>query len=400
MQERHDGFAKEKWLWRAYGEGVVDALKTDPEREITFIHRIWESDMQSIMEDFGSRYPGTFDVSFKYARARIHSTPKPAFAWDLGIIDELRAQDIRGWWNLRNDDLFCFRWGDPEYARAFIKNMPQDVTRGYHMGSDGYVWARNFVNRDTSLNGELEIKKHWYNFMIWGRLGYDPSLARHFFEASLKEKYPDVYEKVLYETWASASKTLQQLNRTYFFAGDFQFAPEGCFCLRKGFHTVDIFARGESLPGTAEISIADYVELTANNQECSGITPVQAAYNMNTWASQSLNGISHLKENPALSKETTRLLSDIEALATMGHYYAAKILGTTELELYKATGEPDHKIRAVDHLKEARQYWLTYARIASSMYIPQELARAQTLDWNELAKGTLRDIEIAESTTF
>ena len=47
---------------------------------------------------------------------------------------------VKALWNLRNDDLFNLRWGDPEYTREYYANMPLNVAAGMHMGSDGYVY--------------------------------------------------------------------------------------------------------------------------------------------------------------------------------------------------------------------------------------------------------------------
>ena len=65
------------------------------------------------------------------------------------------------WLNVRNDDIFCFRWGYPDYVREFLKNMPHDVMAGYYVGSDGYVWGREFTSRTPSTPRQLEVRKHW-----------------------------------------------------------------------------------------------------------------------------------------------------------------------------------------------------------------------------------------------
>ena len=140
MEDRQDRYAREKWLWRTYGQGIVDALADQPERKFLFIHRVWESGMKSIMDDFGSKFPYDFDVSYKYARGRMYSDPNPPFANEL--LNEMRTYGIKSWWNVRNDDLYTYRWGDPEFARSFIRNMPLIRTAGYHMGSDGYFLGK------------------------------------------------------------------------------------------------------------------------------------------------------------------------------------------------------------------------------------------------------------------
>jgi hypothetical protein len=39
MEDRDDEYDREKWLWATYGEGVLDAKKVQPDREMKFIHR-------------------------------------------------------------------------------------------------------------------------------------------------------------------------------------------------------------------------------------------------------------------------------------------------------------------------------------------------------------------------
>ena len=77
-------------------------------------------------------------------------------------------------WTLRNDDNYMYRWGAPDFVREFIQNIPHDVSRGYYYGSDQWVWGREFLMKDPESPRQIEIVKHWYHWMMWGRLGYDP----------------------------------------------------------------------------------------------------------------------------------------------------------------------------------------------------------------------------------
>ncbi len=58
MRPRKDEFSKEKWLWKAYGLGVVDAKKEQPDRTVRFIHRVWQTGVDEVIrvtsEDAGS----------------------------------------------------------------------------------------------------------------------------------------------------------------------------------------------------------------------------------------------------------------------------------------------------------------------------------------------------------
>jgi hypothetical protein len=40
------------------------------------------------------------------------------------------ASGVKALWNLRNDDLFNFRFGSPEYAQKYYAAMPLNATAG------------------------------------------------------------------------------------------------------------------------------------------------------------------------------------------------------------------------------------------------------------------------------
>ena len=51
MQELKGEFSKEKWLWKTYGEGIRDALKQQPGRQLTLIHRYHQTGQEEILND-------------------------------------------------------------------------------------------------------------------------------------------------------------------------------------------------------------------------------------------------------------------------------------------------------------------------------------------------------------
>ena len=390
MRAFPNNVAKEKWLWQTYGLGVKDVVAAQPGRQIRFIHREWQTDLGAIQQEFKD-YPGPLDSEFKYTGARIHSMPNPNYA--DGFIKDLQSHHMKSWWNLRNDDLFCLRWGDPDYARSMIKNMPHAETAGFHMGSDGYVWARNFALLDESKRGEMEISRHWYNFMLWGRLGYDPSLDRCFFESALQAHFPEVDAPRLYDAWAASSKIMPQINRFFFKKGDWMFMPEACQGKRGDFLTLNDLIAGEPIVGAKEISIPEFLKLTGPANPGKVVTPLDVSQNLEAFAADSLRGCQRLWEsNAALSPELRGLVSDIEAMDWMGRYYADKIRGATRLAQFRQSGDPVQKQAAVVALENALKSWQTYARLASSQYRPQDLARGGKLDWQELTKDVEKEV--------
>ena len=397
MKNRTDEYDREKWLWKTYGLGIMDAKKRQPDREVKFIHRVWNTGLGRIMTDFAANYPDSFEVGFKYARAHMYSSTKPPFCKSL--LKEMEPYKVKCWWNLRNDDIFNFRWGDAEYVRAFLSNLPRGQTAGYHMGSDGYVWGREFTSLEPETPRVLEINKHWYNFMLWGRLGYDLGLKREFFEKVLLWRFPETRGLNLYDTWTTASKIIPLVNRFHWRDWDFMWAVEGCFDQRKGFHTVKDFITTEPMQESGLMSIREYVAKFLADEQMEEKTPLDVAEELQDYAGQSLKKIRFIRrQTRQMSKELRLTLSDIEAMSHLGDYYASKILGAVQLHLFEKSGNQTNKKQAIKHLLQAQEHWKDYASVAGKMYKPQLLARTRVLDWTEILDDVKKDVEIARTS--
>jgi hypothetical protein len=348
--------------------------------------------MQTIVEDFAAHFPYDFEVSFKYARGRMYADPNPTFA--NALLNEIRPHGIRSWWNIRNDDLYTYRWGDPEFTRSFIRNMPREQTAGYHMGSDGYLWVRDFFARDSLLNGQLEIRKHWYNFMLWGRLGYDPGLDRRFFEDRLRDRYPGVPAEVLYDAWAESSRIITWVNRFHWRDWDFQWNYEICSEIYH-FHSVDDFIDNPTMEGSGILSIPEYVSIYLDHKPAEGITPAEVVQHVMGLAEGALEGVTRLRAGGTGSVELEHVLADIEIMAHLGLYYAWKISGALALALFRETHMDAYRQQAVGKLTMALREWKIYGGLASGQYLPQNFARTRSSDFKALEKEVRQDIEIA-----
>lgn len=399
MQPRRDEFAKEKWLWRTYGLGVLDARKADPARKVRFLHRVWQTGVGEVMEQFGSKYPHTFELGFKYARAHMYSSTRPPFA--DALCREMAPHRVRCWWNLRNDDIFNFRWGDPDYVREFLTSLPpKELTAGYHMGSDGYVWGRTFTSRQADAPRTLEIRKHWYRFMLWGRLGYDPKLDRAFFEKVLAARFPGAAAAALYDAWQAASRIIPRVNRFHWRNWDFMWAVEGCMDRRKGFHTVDDFIATEAMAGSGIVSIRRHVAAERSGKPAEGTTPVEVAGELLKLARSARELSADVRRGTGQpDKELAATLGDVEAMAHLGSYYGEKILGAVALHAFRTSDDAKRRAAAVAHLSEAVGHWQRYAAVAGAAYRPQLLARTRRLDFAAALADVKRDVEIARSAS-
>ncbi|MBP6386313.1 MAG: hypothetical protein KA327_06780 [Pseudarcicella sp.] len=384
MEDRTDEFDREKWLWATYGEGIADAKKIRPTRKIEFIHRHWQTAINKIKSDFVSKYPDEINMSFKYARARMYATTSPR--WADEYIKELKQEGLKSWWNIRNDDIFHFRWGDPEYASLFMKNIPpKDITAGYFMGSDSYVWGREFISKHPTQPRQLEIDKHWYNFMLWGRLGYNPDTPQSTFENMLGERYPGVSPQPLYQAWATASKITSLATRFHWHDWDFMWAVEGCLDLRKGFHTIEDFIAKPPMAGSEILSIPITVKSILNKTAFTGTTPLQVANSLDSLANVTLvyTQKQHLLEKKH-TNEFNELLYDLDAFSYLGKYYSNKISAAFYFHAFQQLKQDIYKQKTIASLQKAVEEWKLYAKAATRNYKPQFLSKTRTIDWDKL----------------
>jgi hypothetical protein len=384
--------AKEQWLWKAYGEGIREAKRLQPGREIRLIHRFHESSLQPIL-DAWKDYPGPFDLSYKYSVAHMYSTPAPIFAREtLRIL----PPNLRLWMTVRNDDIYSFRWGDAEYARAYVRNLPgPDKLAGFYMGPDGYIWGREFISTEPDAPRETIIRKQWLSFMMWGRLSYEPSLPNTLFERALAVRFPEAPSAKIYAASAAASRIIPQITRFFWGDIDLKWFPEASLShpRHRGFYTVRHFMEGNAMPGTGILNIREYCEGLLASRPMDGISPLQVAEALRNDARTTLQLISELR--PATSKELRLTLGDYEAMAHLGNYYSEKIRGAVDLALFHRTGKPDHRESALAHLRIALDEWKKYAAVATAQYKPQLLTRVGYVDLNALTAKVEQDIDIA-----
>ena len=384
----------EQFLWQTYGQGVMDAKRADPSRQLRFIFRQHQASLGKIAAAFED-FDGAFNTGHKYARARLYSTTTSPYL-DREYREDLEEHKVPCWLNLRNDDIFVLRWGDADYVREFLQNVPRDLMRyeaGFYMGPDGFVFGREFVSKDPDLAGELEQRKHWYRFMLWGRLGYDLSLTRDYFEQRLAAQFPQVKAGLLYDSWAAASQVIPQVNRFFFRVNDAQFSPEACN-FNKGFLPVDQFFKYSPLEGSGILSVQEYAMTINKGKAVNGLTPMDVADNLDAMAAKTLAGVKNLRKGAQGDKELQATLTDMEAMAYLGRYYADKIRGAADLAVFRANKQQtQHHSQAVAHLTNAVAEWETYAKVSTSQYRPQLFARTYYMDWWKLLEDVKKEVE-------
>jgi hypothetical protein len=396
--------AKENWAFSTYGEGVLDAARADPQRRFRLIHRQHQTRAQDIAATFAPlmRQPNVdFVFSFKYAQAHVLSSTTQTFHHEF--LESLG--DLQTLWTLRNDDALMLRWAAPDFVREFMKNIPYEKSRGFYFGSDMWVWGREFLARDPDLSRQLEIEKHWLHFLLWGRLGYDPTMDNDRIAAIVGQRFPGIDGQQLLTAWQDASMVYPLVTGFHWADFDFQWYIEACRSrpgpakTTSGFHSVETFITQPVHPGTDNVPIPQYVAAIARGGERpKGTLPPSVADKIDARANAALARVTTLERTPAARRnaELAATLEDIRAMALLGRYYAAKIRGATALARYRATNKPGDQRDAVRHLTQAAAFWNDYtSRMGARYRNPLWTNRVGTVDWRELDAEVAHDIEIA-----
>jgi hypothetical protein len=382
---------KERWAWGTYGLGVSDAMADAknpasphyaPDRKISLIHRAHQADLKQIIDVF-SAFPGRTNAdssllfSFKYSQAHMHSSTQPLFIHRNDWFQHIPAGS-KILLTVRNDDMYYLRWGDPDFARTYLANLP-DLSKiaGIYIGPDGYTWGREYVSTEPDSPRQLVIEKMWYFFLLYGRLAYDPTIPNSRFEAILGKRFPTVPGDRLFSGWASVSKVLPLVTRFYWGSLDFQWYPEACWS-GEGFESVHKFIKPRWRPmGAGDdgdrpllMSVKEFVDGVKPEGR---MTPEQVADQLQQFAERGLASIAGI--NAGSNKELRQTLGDIKAMASLGNYYAEKIRGAVALYRYETSGSAVQCDDARKHLIAASNHWKRYAAQWSSQYAKQVLTR-------------------------
>jgi hypothetical protein len=395
--------AKENWLLATYGQGVLDAARAEPQRRFLLIHRQHESRAQDIARTFAPliAQPNVdFVFSFKYAQAHALSSTRQDF--HRGYLESLGS--LGTLWTLRNDDALLLRFAAPDFVREFIGNIPREKSRGFYFGSDAWVWGREFLARHPAQPRQLEIDKHWLHFLLWGRLGYDPTLDDTRIAALVGQRFADIDGAKLLAAWQDASLIYPLVTGFHWANYDFQWYIEACRSrpgparTASGFHSVETFIGQPVHPATDNLTIPRYVAGLRSGEMPAGTTPPQVAERIDSHSDAAIAALPAFASAGRRAPELAATLDDIRLMAQLGKYYAAKIRGATELALYRETRDAAHQALAVKHLERAGEFWRRYsAQLAARYGARLWTNRVGLVDWAELDAEVRHDIEIARA---
>ena len=358
-----------------YGMGMKEYAIANPKRNLVFIHRQHDGNLDDILNFFkplGELPNVRFDLSFKYSEAHAHTTVTPE-RWHRTKMEEgLGRNKLMSWLTVRNDDFYFLHWADPQFVRDYINHFPEvdKFVNGFYIGSDGWVFTREFTSKNPYYEerNALSIQKTWHMQKLWGRISYNPSVADDLFKNHLAFRYPEVSSEHLFQAWSNASAALRLSNEqvTGEWDLDMDWWPEGwtgdCWKNNGRFFSVNETREATPFKGSNLCSFSETAQNECGNKIPAWITAdnIEAMAGKSLAILQGLNGVS----DTGLSLN----LQNIEAMANLSMYNAFKYRAAIFLEQEK-------RDEARNAIGMAYCYWKRYTNMMDNLYVGVKLQR-------------------------
>ncbi len=387
--DTEDTELKEEWAWDTYGRGVHEYATAHPERNIGFIHRLLQSDLEPTAQHFKPLMdlPNVrFDISHKYSNAHAHAAVKPIYWSRKKLEPQLEKLGITSWLTIRNDDWFYLHWADPQFVRDYVNHFPTvgKHVDGIYIGPDGWAFSRVFNSKDPSFEEKqtLDVQRTWYMQKIWGRIAYNPNVADDLFKSHLASHYPEAAVNDLFEAWSKASRAVRLVNEqvTGNWSLDFHWWPERWTSKDGGYLTLNDLRETEPMDGSDLADVKD----TAKGDLDGKRSALANANEIAQLANEARKLLATMK--PVSNHELSLNLKDLEAMANLSLFGASKIRASVLLEQNKLPEAREVMLTAFGH-------WTKYADIMDAHYIGADMQRNYHFkSWHQLDTDILREL--------
>jgi hypothetical protein len=383
---------REEWAWDSFGKGIMQYAKENPERDLVFIHRQHDGNIDHILKHFAqlNDLPNVrMDLSCKYSEAHAHSTVTPSRWHRTGMEKGLAKHGIKSWLTVRNDDFFFLHWAEPQFVRDYISGFPsEDFLVGFYIGADGWVFARDFTSKHPFYRerNALSIQRTWYMQKLWGRISYNPGISDDFFKDHLALRFPEVPTDMLFEAWSSASGAIRRANEQV--TGKWQFDADFWPEMWTGDHWHGKMGRHFSVNDTKDATPFAGSKLASLRETAEGkvgekVPAWENIGKIDSLSSKALEILTNL--SPGENVELQLALKDLTAQGHLGQYNAHKFRAV----IHDIQGE---RAKAKQAMGEAYKAWRRYSDLMDLLYIGVEMQRNRSItNWYEYDKVVLQD---------
>jgi hypothetical protein len=388
------------WVRETYIAALQEAGRTTP-----FILRDWGAapDEAATMLD-EVRYAGPVYLDIKYNGEHMYSSPRHHITEEGWLSRERRPFRLLP--HLRNDDLVYFRWGDPSFARATLENIKSLGSIGYVEGSEIDIPGPDEQHTEAEephVTWSFKFEKHWFRYMLWGRLGYDIDEPEARWISRFDQRFGDAVGADVFEALREVSRIAPLVTAYHWAFMDGDWYPEGSIGswntswelarpnYRRAMHYHDIMAY--IFNSTIDGEYASIPEYLAGSKATG---PLDVAAELASCSARSTEAIARARTGIDRSvEEFDCTAKDVEAYAALGCYYAAKLEGAVSLARLLFFGVEAERTSAVASLERALAAWQDLVAITEEHYLPQDIFLIGHFHWKDFTPDVERDIEIA-----
>jgi YhcH/YjgK/YiaL family protein len=313
-------------------------------------------------------------------------------------------------WTARNEDIFCLRWGVPDFVREHINRNTPPYAGGYLIGSETYIPAKDyFTNPAISVPWKYAFERQWLFYELWGRLLYNPSTPDKIFQEEFIRRYGKQGTNLLAAS-NLAGKTPLRLASAYDFTYDLTLYSEGFMALDSNRNVVYITINqliNQKPTDPDYVSVFDFVKASVSGETfpANKITPPVLIQMLERDCSKALE----LVRNINTSKDNALMyeVADIKTWANLGLHYAEKLKASVALQTYRVRGGEENQQQAIEHAQNALKYWDTVIAITRPIYNDMPSVHLSQQDrkpwrendhlrfhWAKLRPDVARDIQV------
>ena len=399
---------RENWIKETYLAGIRESGRP----AVPFIHRAWFSEPPATIAMLkAAQYPRPVLLDIKFNGEHMYSSTSFHVLSNAWISGESKPYKLL--WHLRNDCIFQLRWGDPDFASGVVRNCGGPGSAGFVMGSEIEVpgMDRNHTAESAPhKTWKYEFEKNWSRFAVWGRAGYNPDEPHGYWIARFGKHFGTAAGPSAFAALQAASKIIplttsfhwNYMNGDWYpeaNIGSWNTSYEAPF---KNYRDTNIWHNPlkwiftHTIDNTLE-SIPDFVadRISRAPPPAKALTPPKVADQLDAAAFACEKRRRQAARKVTFGKEEWECTElDLKALEALGHYYAAKARGATELMFFLVTGDPARRAAAIHQLEQALTHWKELAAITSAHYRTHEIFLMGQFDWQRYTVEAEKDIQL------
>jgi hypothetical protein len=387
------------WVRDTYLAALQEAGRTTP-----FILRDWGAapdEAAAMLDEAG--YAGPVYLDIKYNGEHMYSSPRHHITDTGWLTREHRPFQLLP--HLRNDDLVFFRWGDPAFARATLENVKGLGSVGFVEGSEIDIPGPDQQHTELARSHvawSFKFEKHWFRYMLWGRLGYDHDESDDRWISRFKQRFGDGGEDV-FAALRDVSRIAPRITAYHWSFMDGDWYPEGSI---GSWNTSWELARPNYRRATDYHDVMAYIFNSTIDGEFASIPeylagskatgPLDVASELAGCSTRAVAAIARARSSVDRSiDEFCCTAQDIEAYAALGFYFAAKLEGAVSLAKFLFFADEGDRAAAVSSLEIALASWHDLVAITEKHYLPQTIFLIGHFHWKDFTPDVERDIAIA-----